>query len=105
MANKIAIVSAVGSYSTVRVPALGAAKVKGTPEVLNGKVVFPFDSYALGADGVFVYKCERAEVKAQAANTEIASENFARFDKIYWDNGTSKFTKTAGANTLCGRAL
>jgi hypothetical protein len=103
--NIVEIRSAVGSYSTAKVLAEAGARVKGTPQLLNGKVVFPFDDYADGADKLYVFKAERAEVTAQAANSQIASENFSRFDKIYWDNGAGKFTKTAGANTLCGRAL
>ena len=105
MANKIAVVSASDSYQTVKVLAEVGAKVKGTPQLLNGKVVFPFDNYVDGDDHLYVYKAERCEVTAQGANTEIASVNFALFDKIYWDNAASKFTNIAAGNTLCGRCL
>ncbi len=105
MNDVIEIRSAVGTYCTVKKMAEAGAKVKGTPQLLSGKVVFPFDSYADGADHLYVYKVERAEVTAAADDSNIAAENFGVFDKVYWDNGAGKFTKTAGGNTLCGRVL
>ena len=105
MAQKHTIVSPIGTYSTVKQIAAGSARTKGNPELLGGILVIAFDSYDAGADHLLIYKAAQVEVRAGAANAEIAAVNFTLLQKVYWDDAAKKVTNVSVGNTLIGRAL
>lgn len=105
MADKLSILGAVGTYQTIKQLAYGSARTKGAPEVLVNMFVFPFDDYATGKDQLLVYKSQRTQIEASAANTDIASVNIALGDPLYWDASASKITNVAAGNRRIGRAL
>lgn len=105
MADKLALIGSSESYLTIKQLAHGSARVKGTPEIVAGLLMFPIDDYASGADQVLVYEADRVEVTASADTTDIASVNVALGDKLYWDASASKITNVAAGNRFIGRAL
>ena len=105
MADKLSLVSSSQSYLTMKELAHSGARVKGTPEIYKGILVFPFDDYADGADHVLVYCAEKVEAYATAVDTVLAQVNFAQGDDLFWDAGASKLTNVASTNTPVGRVL
>lgn len=106
MAAKHAVVSPIGTYSTVKQMAAGSGRTKGNPELVGGILVIAFDTYAAGVDHLLIYKAAQVEVTASGANAEIASVNFnTLLGKVYWDDSAKKVTNVSTSNTLIGRAL
>lgn len=106
MSQKFAVVS--DKYQTVRRPA-GAAIAKGEP-VLVGTgptqtLAFTFDAYTTTDEQVLVFAADKIRVTAQAANSQLASVDFAVMDFIYWDPAAEKITDISAGNLLCGRCL
>jgi hypothetical protein len=75
-----------------------AATVALTPLLINGRVWIPLNTAAGGVLNSFFWK-------AQISDYAQAAVAFAAGDKIYWDDGASKFTNVAAGNTPCGFAL
>ena len=105
MADKLALIGSSESYLSIKQLAHGSARVKGTPELVAGLLMFPFDDYAAGADQVLIYEAERVEVTAAADTAQIADVNIGLGDKLYWDASASKITNVAAGNRFVGRAL
>lgn len=105
MADKMELIGSTESYLTIKQLAHGAARVKGTPELVAGLLVLPFDDYAIGDDQLLIYQAERVEVTASADSSELAAVNFALGDKVFWDASASKITNVAAGNRCVGRAL
>lgn len=105
-ADKVSIITDSLHIRTVKEPVTAAARVQGDPFLLNGVLVIPMETVAIGKECLHCYQADAVEVTAQAANAQIASVNFnALLQKIYWDAAASKITNVVGANTLIGRLL
>lgn len=104
--DKFQLICDSNHFRTVKQVAAGAARTKGTPELVGGILTFPFDSYASGADHLLIYQADVVEVTASAASAELAAVNFnTLLGKLYWDDTAKKITTVSSGNTLCGRVL
>lgn len=74
-----------------------AATTAHVPIVIGSRVALPINTRGIGELNEFVYE---AEISGGAC----VAEAWAYGDKIYWDAGNNRFTKTAGALPLCGFA-
>ncbi len=104
MADKWVVRSASQLAKTFKI-AGSAAKTKGTPEVIQSLLVFPFDDYASTDDQVFVYACPMVLVTASGANADIASVNFKAGDQLFWDSANSKVTNVGSASGVSFRPI
>ena len=104
MADKLQLVSNPALARTFKI-AGAQAKVKGTPELQQSILVFPFDTYASTDDQVFVHYAPMVRVTASANNADLAAVNFVAPQLVYWDAVASKVTNVAAGNTKIGRAL
>jgi hypothetical protein len=108
MADKLQLVGNPALAKTYK-NSSGVAKTKGVPEVQNGNLVFPFDTYASTDEQVFVYEAPQVRVTASGANADIASVSFVAGQALFWDAANSKVTNVQGAgdvqNRFMGHAL
>ena len=111
MADIFRLQSSSQSYRTMKQVAHGSARTKGTPVVVNGWLMVPYDDYAAGDDQLLIYAAEEIIVTSTGDNVEaeIASVSFTLGDIVYWDPNNANITTSKGSAgndfTPVGRAL